>query len=136
MNLCGAGGTQTHDLSRARRTLYQLSYNPKMLLIKYCFDDVTEDTEDPSLGDDCQYHKDANTDCYPMPQFHGTLHIDIWRRRGDSNSQTHSRGSNGFQVRAVRQYCSDAVDAFQFLVLGLICRCLTMTIGTHQSKIA
>ncbi len=79
-----------------------------MLLIKYCLKDITEDAEDPSLGDDRQYHKDANTDCYPMPQCHDTLHIDIWRRRGESNSQTHFRGSNGFQDRAVRHYCSDA----------------------------
>lgn len=43
-----------------------------------------------------------------MPQFHDTLQYDIWRRRGDSNSQTPFQGSNGFQDRAVRQYCSDA----------------------------
>lgn len=43
-----------------------------------------------------------------MPQFHDTLQYGVWRRRGDSNSQTPFQGSNGFQDRAVRQYCSDA----------------------------
>lgn len=30
----------------------------------------------------------------------------IWRKERDSNPQTPSLGSNGFQGRAVRQYCS------------------------------
>ena len=81
LNLGGANRTRTDRLLRARQALSQMSYSPKMLLIEDCFENVTEDAEDPTLGDDCQYHKDANTDCYPMPQFHDTLQYDIWRKR-------------------------------------------------------